>query len=199
MSNSAITAIGIAAAIINLCGTVPYIRDIFRGKTKPERAMWWIYVVLFGVLFLAQRDAQAGWLLAITASYILSGVLIAILSIPYGYGTFHRRDLISLGIAALGLIAWRLTDSPLLAVIMVTVVDFAGFWLTLVKTWHAPHSETLIAWQLSAVAAALSLLTITNWAAAVIIYPIYAVAGTCFIVWLIMHRRRTVAVDAADF
>ena len=190
---------GVAAGLVGFVGTLPYIRDIFRGKTKPERAMWWIYSLLFGVLFIAQLDANAGWLLVATAVYVLSAVIIAILSVPYGYGRFHRRDWLSLVVAVAGLGLWWLTDSPLLAIILVIIIDFAGFWLTLVKTWRAPHSETLISWQLSCIAAALSLLSIHYWTMAVIIYPIYAVLGTGLIVWLIMYRRRQVAEDVADF
>lgn len=199
MSNELLAVAGITSGIINTIGTVPYVVDIFRGKTKPERAMWWVYSALFTVLFVAQMDAQAGWLLVATGGYIFSSTLIAVLSLRYGYGKFHLRDTISLAVAALGLLAWQLTNSPLLAIIMVVIVDFAGFWLTLVKTWHAPHSETLIAWQLSLVATLFSIVSISKWSWAVIIYPLYALVGGTLIVWLIMYRRTKVAEDTADF
>ena len=198
MSDAQTALVGVIAGILNICGTIPYVRDIFRHKTKPERAMWWVYAVLFSVLFFAQFDSDAGWLLLITGSYIISAALIAILSVKYGYGSFHKRDTISLAIAALGLIGWWITDSALVAIILVIVIDFAGFWLTLVKTWAAPHSETLIAWQLSLVSALLSLLSIQNWSFAVWIYPVYAVLAVGLIVWLIMYRRTKVSEDIAD-
>jgi len=190
---------GAMAGILNTVGLVPYVRDIFRHKTKPERAMWWIYAALFGLLFAAQMQAGARWLLLVTAAYILSTAVIAVLSLRYGYGTFHRRDVISLAIAALGLVMWLLTDKPLAAIAVVIVVDFAGFWLTLVKTWHAPHSETLVSWQLSFVGAILSIFSVGTWKFAVIVYPVYAILGNGFLVWLIMYRRTKIAVDPVDF
>ena len=82
---------------------------------------------------------------------------------------------------------------------MVIIVDFAGFWLTLVKTWQAPHSETLISWQLSLGAAVLSIFSAGTWRLSIVIYPLYAVAGTALLVWLIMYRRTIVKEDVADF
>lgn len=190
---------GVLGGVLNVAGLAPYIRDIFRHKTKPERAMWWIYTVLFALLFWAQRDAGARYLLIITAAYALTAAIIAVLSVKYGYGSFHKRDLISLGIAALGLALWQATNSPLFAIFMVIVVDFAGFWLTLVKTWCAPHSETLISWQLSFAAAVLSVISSGTWKFTIIMYPIYAVLGTLLLVWLIIYRRRLIKTDPVDF
>ena len=161
--------------------------------------MWWIYAFLFALLFSAQLSAGAHWLLILTAEYVLTAFLIAVLSVKYGYGSFHKRDTVSVAIAGLGLVAWLLTDRPLVAILMVIVVDFAGFWLTLVKTWHAPHSETLITWQLSLVSAALSVFATNTMNVTIMAYPLYAVLGTALIVWLIMYRRTKITEDPTDF
>lgn len=190
---------GLLAAAINIAGFVPYMLDILRGKTKPERAMWWIYSVLFIVLLMAQNGANAGWLLLATGSYIFSSVLIALLSIKYGYGKFHKRHFISASIAIAGLILWRITDQPLIAILLVILIDSSGFWLTLIKTWHAPHSETLLAWQMALLSYFVSMLSIRNWTFDVVIYPLYAIAGGSTIVWIIAHRRKTISADPEDF
>jgi hypothetical protein len=189
----------VIAGTLGIAGLFPYFRDIFRHKTKPERAMWWIYTFLFTLLFFAQKSAGAHWLLIVSAGYVLSSFLIAILSVKYGYGKFHKRDTISLIIAALGIILWQLTNSPLIAILIVIVIDFAGFWLTLVKTWHAPHSETLISWQLSLIGAVLSVFSAGTWKFTIIIYPLYAVLGTTLLVWLIMYRRLKIIEDPSGF
>jgi hypothetical protein len=191
--------IAVVAAGLNVIGFVPYLRDILRHKTKPERAMWWIYVVLYGVLFVAQMDAGAGWLLWVTSVYMLSSVAIAILSVWYGYGSFHKRDTISLGIAAAGLLLWQLSDRPLIAILLVILVDFAGFWLTLVKTWYAPRTETLVSWQLACVTAVLSIFSVGTWTLEVLIFPVYTALVTALLVWLIMYRRTKVTEDLPDF
>jgi hypothetical protein len=199
MSGTELAIFGITGALLNIIGNVPYVLDILRHKTRPQRSMWWIYAGLFVLLFAAQVGAGAKWVLVITAEYVLSSLLIAVLSLRYGFGTFHKRDLYSIAVAIAGLLAWLLTNNPLLAICMVIIIDFAGFWLTLVKTWHAPHSETLISWELSFVGALLSIFSVGTWSIAVIIYPVYAVLGTGLLVWLIIYRRRQVTQDPADF
>jgi hypothetical protein len=189
-------AAGIVAGLANLAGFIAYIRDIFRHKTRPERAMWWIYSVLFMVLWAAQLSAGATWLLISTATYVITTLCIAILSLRYGYGSFHARDVISLAVAALGLLLWRATNDPLLAILMVVVVDLAGFWLTLFKTWQAPHSETLFAWQLALVSAVFGLLSVSSWRFSLIVYPLYAIVADALLIWIIVYRRPTVAHDA---
>jgi hypothetical protein len=189
----------LAASLLGIVGMVPYIRDIFHRKTKPERAMWWIYTGLFSALFIAQMSAGAKWLLLVSAEYVITSGTVAVLSIRYGYGRFHERDLIAVSIAAVGLVLWAITDNPLTAILMVIVVDFVSFWLTLIKTWHAPHSETLIMWQLAMISAILSVFSIGSWGFTLIIYPVYAVCGTGLIVWVIMYRRIKVKEDPADF
>jgi hypothetical protein len=150
----------VIAGALGIAGLIPYFRDIFRHKTKPERTMWWIYTFLFTLLFFAQKSAGAHWLLIVSAGYVLSSALI---------------------------------------VLMVIVMDFAGFWLALVKTWHAPHSETLISWQLSLIGAVLSVFSAGTWKFTIIIYPLYAVLGTALLVWLIMYRRLKIKEDPSDF
>jgi hypothetical protein len=171
----------------------------FGTKRSPNERCGGIYTGLFTLLFAAQRSAGATWLLIISGEYILNSALIAILSVKYGYGSFHKRDSISLLIAALGFAFWLATDKPVVAILSVIVIDFAGFWLTLVKTWHAPHSETLISWQLSCLSAVFSLFAISAWTFTITIYPLYAVLGTALIVWLIMYRRMKIKEDPIDF
>jgi hypothetical protein len=191
-------AAGLIAGLVNLVAFIPYIRDTFLHKTKPERATWWIYSVLYFVLWAAQLGAGAKWLLISTTSYVITSIAIAVLSLKYGYGSLHRRDIVSLAIAALGLLLWKVTNDPLLAILTVIVIDFAGFWLTLFKTWHAPHTETLLAWQLAFVSSVFGLLSVGSMNFRLIAYPLYAIFADALIIWIIMYRRPKVGQDLAD-
>jgi hypothetical protein len=151
------------------------------------------------ILFFAQASAGATWLLVASASYVLASGFIAVLSLRYGYGKFHKRDIISLVIAAFGLVAWLIANKPIIAILIVIVIDFAGFWLTLLKTWKAPYTETLISWQLACLSSVLSVFAAGSLKPAIILYPLYSVVGSALLVWLIMFRRRKVKQDAADF
>jgi hypothetical protein len=126
MSTAVLAGLGVSSAVVNTIGLVPYIKDIFRHKTKPERATWWIWLALNIIAFAAQAGAGATWSLFMTGAGIVAEGLIAFLSLSYGYGRFKRKDLVSLLIAMCGLILWKFTSDPLFALIVVLGIDLLG-------------------------------------------------------------------------
>ena len=198
MRETVLASLGIASGVLNLVGLIPYIRDIFRHKTKPERASWWVFLALSAFALIGQVQAGSRWSLVATITDTVTEGLIAVCSIWYGYGKLHRRDWISLAIAALGIFLAQVLKSPLVALLIVIGVDTAGMWLTLYKTWAAPHSETLISWVLATIAPALSILAVGSLNFAQLVYPFYIFIANGLMVYVIVTRRPHVAHDAAD-
>lgn len=192
MSHELLVYLGIAAGVINTIGLLPYLRDIFRHKTKPERATWWIWLVLNFIALSAQWAAGATWSLGLTVGQIVAVGFIAILSITHGFGTFRAKHYISLLIAAAGIGLWKLTNDPLVALVVVVAIDFMAFWLTIVKTWHAPRTETLSAWVFATVAGACGVVAVGDYGDVTkMIYPFYILIGNSFLVWVIVYRRKS--------
>jgi hypothetical protein len=191
------TALGIGAIILQVAGFIPYIVDIIKGKTKPERASFWIFSLLVGVALTAQLIDEVTWAATLVFVSFLCVFTIAVLSLKYGYGTFHKRDTASIIVAILGVIIWQLTSEPLIAIAMVIFVDFAGFWLTLVKTWQAPHTETLFAWAASGLAAIFAIVATQSFKAVQIAYLFYSALANLLISGLIIYRRGVLAETAA--
>ncbi|HSW98814.1 MAG TPA: hypothetical protein VLF71_03175 [Candidatus Saccharimonadales bacterium] len=189
MPHAAVVGLGIAAGVIQLAGNIPYVRDIFRGKTKPERATWWIWTLLNVVSLGAQIGAHATWSLLMTVGQGLMTAFIAVMSLHHGYGKFQRRDYISAVAAVLGVGLWWWLQSPLAAIIVVLLVDASGFWLTIAKTWRAPRTETLIAWQLTALSGGLGVLAVGRLDATQLLYPAYIMAGNTLMALVIVRRR----------
>ena len=191
MSHELLVYLGIAAGVINTIGLLPYLRDIFRHKTKPERATWWIWLVLNFIALSAQWAAGATWSLGLTVGQIFAVGLIAVLSLKYGYGKFHKKHYISLAVAGVGVLIWKLTSDPLAALVIVVLIDFMAFYLTIVKSWHAPNTETLSSWVLASIAAGCGVLAIGEWTdIAKSIYPGYIFIANSFLVMLIVLRRK---------
>src|SRR6185295_20064326 len=95
--------IGIIAGIIALSGYIPYIISILRGKTKPNRATWFIWAMIGGLLaisYAAAGDPKAIWL---PIGYFLGPFVTAILSIRYGYSVWSKLDTICVIAALLSL------------------------------------------------------------------------------------------------
>ncbi len=189
MSTTSLAALGIASGVVNILGLAPYVRDIFKGKTKPERATWWIWGTLSAIAFLAQLAAGARWSLYMTGGQMLVAFAIAIASVWYGYGTFHKRDIVSLLVAALGLLAWKFTHDPLAALLIVVFVDALAFWLTISKTWQAPHTETLISWVIAGIAGVMGVWSVGEWNLTKMIYPMYIMLANWLLVLIIIIRR----------
>lgn len=187
-----LTAIAILGIILQLIGFVPYIVDIFRGKTKPERASFWIFTLLIVITIAAQLSQGLTWATVLLMVWAFNTGFIALLSLKYGYGTFKRRDFVSVIVALIGVVLWWVTDQPLVAALIVVGVDFAGFWLTLVKTWAAPYTETMIAWLLSGLGALCALIAAATFDPVQISYLLYSVIANLGIVWIIVYRRRHV-------
>ena len=189
MSEASLAGLGIASAVVNTIGLVPYLRDIFRHKTKPERATWWIWLALGLIAFFAQLAAGARWSTLLTAASILAVGTIAVLSLRYGYGTFRRKDFIALSIALIGVVLWQLTDAPLIALLIVIAIDGIGYSLTLLKSWKAPNTETLSSWLLATIATALSVLAVGDWDFTKLIYPVFLFLTNSVLVWILVYRR----------
>ncbi len=109
---------------------VPYIRDIFLLKTKPERASWFIWTVLGFISFFSQYAKGATNSLWLTAGQTCAVLIIVILSIKYGVGGFTKRDIRALIGAGVGLALWYLTKEAAWAIFFVIAVDSIGSSLT---------------------------------------------------------------------
>lgn len=92
--------------------------------------------------------------------------------------------------ALVGVCLWKLTSNPLVAVGIVIAVDALAAWLTFVKTWEAPQTETLISWVLSTIAAGLNILSAGSLQVTIIAYAVYSLLANGTITATIIHRRR---------
>jgi hypothetical protein len=186
---STLAILGVSSAILNGIGFVPYVRAILRGKTKPERASWWIWTVIVLVALAAQAAAGATWSLFLAGGLFVGDVVVALLSLRYGYGRFKGRDFLSLAVAVFGVWLWKVTNNPLAALVVIIAVDFLGNWLTLIKSWRAPYSENLITWMTISVAAAAGVLSVGSFNSTRIVFPAYVLIANCFTAATILYRR----------
>ena len=185
-----LTILGLSAVILQVGGFLPYIRDILIGKTKPERASFWIFSLLTSVSLVVQLSDKISWATALLATSLLTLLTIATLSIKYGYGSFHMRDTLSVLFAIMGVILWQLTSQPLIAVSIVILIDLSGVWLILLKVWEAPQTETLFAWAAGALAATFATIAAQSLDPVQIGFIGYSAIANWLIVILIIYRRK---------
>lgn len=75
---------GYMSGIISIICILPYLRDIFRHTTKPERASWFIWTVLGSIAFFSQYAKGATDSLWMTAAQTLVSI-----SQPFGARTLN--------------------------------------------------------------------------------------------------------------
>ena len=142
------------------------------------------------IAFAAQITAGATWSALLTAVFFIGNILVALLSLRYGYGKFSFKDGAAIVAALIGVALWAATNNPLIALLVTIVVDFLAYWLTIIKSWKAPYSENLLAWSLMTLAAILSILSVGEFNVTLVLFPVYvACVSMCGVIVLISRRK----------
>ena len=165
--------LGYSSGILMMVSSVPYIRDIVKGKTKPERATWFIWSVVMMIAFFAQVASGGTFSTLLTVGDTIVVIVIFILSIKHGMAGWMMRDKMALVGAGISLILWYFTKNPAIALFIVIFIDFLGGWLTIVKSYENPESETMLTWFFSSIAGFLGILAVGEMNFVLLAFPIY--------------------------
>lgn len=156
----------LVSALISLSGSFAYIRDMFRGKSKPNLVTWglWAFAPLIATGAALSVNAD-GWS---TVRIFMSGfgpllVFIAAFVVRQGYWKLSQFDYIcgSLSLIALG--AWLLADSPILAILLAAIADLFATLPTILKAWKHPETETLYTYFVGLLTATIVIPAIPVW------------------------------------
>lgn len=184
--------IGIIAIVLTFIGYVPYIRDIFKGKTKPHIYSWFLWGFVTTIAFALQLSGGAG----IGAYVTLAAAVLCIVVFILGLRLKGKRDItlsdtLFLLLAFVALFLWLVAKQPVLSAILVTATDLLGFAPTIRKSWNNPHSETLSFYLLNSLRFLLAVLALQQYSIITALYPItWMIANGLFGVLLMIRRRK---------
>jgi len=165
--------IGLAAGLIGVVGYVPYVRDIVRGKARPDRASWFIWSLQYVLLFCTQIAGHAVGTLWLPGLQLLGVLVVAGLAVRYGMGTLNRRTLLLIGGVAVALGLWYVTKNATVALCISLGIEAVGVLLTAYKAFKDPASETLTMWSCVALGALLDTAAVHGGGSrALYIYPV---------------------------
>lgn len=181
---------GIAAGLVAFLAFVPYVISIFHGKTKPERATWFIWLIVGIVILVSYISSGAKDTIWVALSYVVAPLVVVILSIKYGVGGWTRLDKICLSLVACSLLLWSVFKSSEMALYLNIGIDFLGAVPTVFKTYKDPRSESQLAWGVSLISSVLNIFAIDQLNFSVVVYPIYMF---CLMVtmFVLVNRRKT--------
>jgi hypothetical protein len=99
-----VPVLGVLAGAIGVADTIPYVRDILHGSTRPHQGTWLIWGVLAIVVCLSQRADGASWSLIMAGTQAVLTSLIFMLAIHRGEGGVTSTELIMTAVAGAGVI-----------------------------------------------------------------------------------------------
>src|SRR5581483_7020956 len=116
------------AGCIAILGAVPYIIDTLKGKTHPNIVTWFTWTLLNGINAAAAWSSGATQTAIFSAGGAIATGAILIVGLRRGLKQYTRFDIICQAAALLGVVLWRITSQPSIAVAINVVTDFTG-WL----------------------------------------------------------------------
>ena len=193
--------LGVSAGLVGIFDTVPYLRDVIRGSTRPHRGTWLIWSALAVVVCLAQWADGASWslIMLLTQAVLTTGVFAV--AIVRGQGGTTIIELALIAVAAAGVTGWLLSGEPLVATVCVVAADLIAAAMMVPKTYHDPGSETLATFVYASIGGALAAGAVgvaDNAGATLLLYPIYYCLANGAIAVLIHHRRTVLRWRVAE-
>lgn len=184
------TIIGVIAVIVGFIGYAPYLRDTFRGTTKPHFFSWFLWGVMEGTIFFAQVQKDAGpgaWVMGFSALIIFVIAAKAFFSKDKNITSFDWWCFFG---AILGIVVWQLTKDPIGAVIIITITDAVAFLPTYRKEFEIPNGETLAEYVASSIKHTLGILALTSYSIVTTLYPVSLVLTNGLFVIMVLLRRK---------
>lgn len=173
----------IMATTLPFVGGGVYIRSIVRGKSRPQRTTYGLFLCISIVAAMALFGSTAFWLVFV--SFMQAAVIFA-LSLRFGVPGRKKLDAICIGVCIFGLLAWQCSNNVLLALVGSVIADFAAVIPALVKTWRQPATEAWAFYALDSVAAGL-FAAIGPYSVVNTIYPLYLCAINAVFVVVILR------------
>lgn len=182
---------------ILLSSYIPYIIDIVKGNTKPERAAFFIWTVL-GFSLVSSQLAEGGReSVLLSVGGTIGPLIVFLLSIKYGVGGFLLRDKLSLAFAGLGLLLWYLTNNAAFALWITILVDMSAFYLVLIKTYNDPSSELPLLWGGGVITGLLSAVSVGRFDVNLLAFPTYYALSSGLIFSTIIYRSKKLGLNNA--
>ena len=182
---------GSIAVLLAIGSYIPYVRDMFLGRTKPHAFSWFIWGTLTAIGFAAQVSEGAGAGAWVTGVSSLACYGIALFTFAKGDRSYSAFDWWSLVAAAVALILWVVMSEPLVALVLVILTDACGYLPTIRKAYARPHEETATTYAISSVKWVLAFPALAVVNLTTILYPLFlVVVNGGFALFLVIRRRQ---------
>ena len=183
---------GAAAGLFGFLAFVLYYISILKGKTRPNRATWFILTVVGALIALSYYASGARETLWVPVSYVIGPFIAFLLSIKYGVGGWTPFDRLCLFGCFVSIIFWKVSHSPEITLFLNILIDFFGILPTIKKSYLDPLSEDRTAWSMTVFASVLNIFAVGSWTLVIGVYPVYMLFFNGLIVALLFFSPKKV-------
>lgn len=181
------------SGLVSIFVFVNYVRTVLKKETKPHAYTWLIWGLTQGTAVAGLWYGNGGWGAAALTLSTVSVALIFLLSLRYGTKNITRSDTVVLILALLAIVIWWQLDNPLLAILMVTVIDLIGYIPSWRKTAKEPWSEALASWSVSPFGHIFAIAALAEYNFFTLLYPISIVIANYTLVVIGLINRTRIA------
>jgi len=186
-SLSVMSVFGLLSGVISIYAFIPYIVDTANKRTHPQRASWLIWSVLGSIAFFSQIYEGAGASLWFAAVQVSGTIIVFVLSIRSGSGTYLKSsDCVILFAAVIGIILWYFTENAAYALAITISISLMGGSVTVIKAFKEPESETMSTWVISLIASVCAIVSVGKVDFILLAYPLYLFVLYCAIVFAML-------------
>lgn len=130
---------------VSLVANFVYIRETLLGKTKPDRASWFVWALIpliasFLVFIEGELYSAVPLFISGFTSFL---VFLSSFFNKNAYWKFDKIDIYCLLSAVIAIGFWLLCEDVMWATFFIIVAQFISFIPTYIKSWKLPYSENL--------------------------------------------------------
>ena len=190
--------LAIVAGIIAIAAAIPYIRDTLQRKTRPNLVTWFTWTLLNGITAVAASAAGAKQTAIFATAVGVCTGLVVVAGLRDGLKKYTAFDVTCQVLAVAGIVLWRLTDSPDLAIVFTITASFVGSLPTYRHAWKLPHEETWQFYALDGFSAIVAIASVAHFTFADLGYPIYIAFSDYTIMGAILTRLKASKLPRAS-
>lgn len=181
----------IIGVLINLLCSFLYIKNIFKGGTKPNPVSWFIWSLAPFVGVFLQLRAGAGWsaVSVFMAGFMPFLVVIFFLFKKNAFWKIQILDIVCGLFSVMALVIYVATSNLAISILFAITSDFLAYIPTYIKTWKNPETETGSIYLGGIVNTFISLLIIKNWVFAIYSFPIYLTLANIVQIVLVYRKK----------
>lgn len=190
----------ILGSMLAFVGSLSYLKDTIKGKTRPNRVSWFLWAAAPLIAFGAELSQGVGLPALMSFMVGFSPLLIFLGSFINRKAVWKltRLDIICGVLSIFGIVLWYVTGSGNLAIIFAILADALAGVPTIVKAYKDPESENWHVFLGGVTSATITLLALDTWDFAHYGFPLYILLICALFVILIKFKigpRRKLALD----